>query len=164
MNHREENDAGRPEPGHATDEPPVMHSFCNSEEREDVCMTDSRTSPRLSVLDAPAEWRYLGPHRAYGATTRRVASTWPLPSRDRGGGLFAHEREMSGAHADPAGGRRVRTREHVDLVAKGDDAPSAEWDGRTTDGCYIRQVHGSRPPDDQGKHFSQIPCEPARSP
>ena len=66
MNHREENDSGRPEPRHATDEPPVMHSFCNSEDIEDVCMTDSRTPTRLPVLDAPAEWRYLGPHPAYG--------------------------------------------------------------------------------------------------
>ena len=38
---------------------------------------------------------------------------------------------MAGAHGDPAGDRRVRTREHVDLMAKRDDAPSAEWDGRT---------------------------------
>ena len=30
MSHREENDAGRPDLGHATYEPPVMHSFCNS--------------------------------------------------------------------------------------------------------------------------------------
>ena len=66
MNHREENDAGRPEPGHATDEPPVMHSFCNSEDCGDVCMTDRRMPTRLPVLDPPAEWRYLGPHRAYG--------------------------------------------------------------------------------------------------
>ncbi len=75
MSHREENrpyrqipdhDSGRPEPRHATDEPPVMHSFCNSEDREDVCMTDRQTPTRLPVLDAPAEWRYLSPHRAYG--------------------------------------------------------------------------------------------------
>lgn len=43
-----------------------MHSFCNSEDHGDVCMTDSKTPTRLPVLDAPAEWRYLGPHRAYG--------------------------------------------------------------------------------------------------
>ena len=38
---------------------------------------------------------------------------------------------MAGADGDPAGDRRVRARGHVDLVAKGDDASSAEWDGRT---------------------------------
>ena len=73
MNHREENDAGRPEPGHATDKPPVMHSFCNSEEGGDVCMTDSRTPTRLPVLDAPAECRYLRPHGGETSYTRAEA-------------------------------------------------------------------------------------------
>ncbi len=38
---------------------------------------------------------------------------------------------MADTHGDPAGGRRAQTRERVDVVVKGDDAPSAEWDGRT---------------------------------
>ena len=38
---------------------------------------------------------------------------------------------MAGAHGDPAGARRARAGERVDLVARGDDGPSAEWDGRT---------------------------------
>ncbi len=36
---------------------------------------------------------------------------------------------MAGAHGDPAGAGRAW--ERVDVVARGDDAPSAEWDGRT---------------------------------
>ena len=66
MSRRDTNDAGRPGPAPATEEPPVVHSFCNSEDREDVCVTDRRTPGRLAVLEAPAEWRYLGPSRAYG--------------------------------------------------------------------------------------------------
>ncbi len=65
MSRRDENDAGRPGPAPATEEPPVVHTFCNSEDRGDLCMTDRRTPTRLPVLEAPAEWRYLGPSGAY---------------------------------------------------------------------------------------------------
>ena len=63
MNRRDTNEAGEPAP--VTEEPPVMHTFCNSEDRGDLCMTDRRMPARLPVLDAPGQWCYLGPHRAY---------------------------------------------------------------------------------------------------
>ena len=77
MNRRDTNDAGELAP--ATEEPTEMHTFCNSEDGGDLCMTDRRRPTRLPVLEGPAEWRYLGPHRAYNRRDAkahdRMAST-----------------------------------------------------------------------------------------
>ena len=43
----------------------MVHTFCNSEDPEHACMPARGTPKRLPVLEPPAEWRYLGPSRAY---------------------------------------------------------------------------------------------------
>ena len=65
MSRRDENDAGRSGPAPATGEPPLVHTFCNSDDPEDACMADRATPERLPVLEPPAEWRYLGAARGY---------------------------------------------------------------------------------------------------
>jgi len=132
MNHREENDAGRPEPGHATDETSrnalVLQlggpRRCVHDGQQNANTPARSRCPRGVALPGSAPG--LRPQRSEGSRQNGF-----YPRQDRGGGLSADERDVAGADADPAGDRRVQTIEHVDLVAKDNDAPSAEWDGRT---------------------------------